>query len=93
MPDADLRKIVNKDIELIYRPWEEKEENLRWKEERKAREKAEKEAERLHQSSLFNDAWVKIWDAPAEPEEPEEIEEEVNEEIEENIEDAENSEE
>jgi hypothetical protein len=29
MPDADLRKIVNKDIELIYRPWEEKEENLK----------------------------------------------------------------
>ena len=93
MPDADLRKIVNKDIELIYRPWEEKEENLRWKEERKAREKAEKEAERLHQSSLFNDAWVKIWDAPVEPEEPEEIEEEIDEEIEESIEDAENSEE
>jgi hypothetical protein len=29
MPDADLRQIVKKDIELIYRPWEEKEENLK----------------------------------------------------------------
>lgn len=62
MPDADLKWIVKKDIELIYRPWEEKEENLKGKEERKAREKAEKEAERIHQSSLFNDAWVKIWE-------------------------------
>jgi len=94
MPDADLRKIVNKDIELIYRPWEEKEENLKWKEERKARERAEKEAERIHQSSLFNDAWVKIWDAPAEPEEVgEEIDEEVENEIEESAEEIENNEE
>ena len=90
MPDADLRKIVNKDIELIYRPWEEKEENLKWKEERKARERAEKEAERIHQSSLFNDAWVKIWDAPAEPEE---VDEDVEEEIDEAAEEIENNEE
>jgi len=90
MPDADLRKIVNKDIELIYRPWEEKEENLKWKEERKARERAEKEAERIHQSSLFNDAWVKIWDAPAESEE---VEEEIVEEIDEAAEEIENNEE
>jgi hypothetical protein len=38
---------------LIYRPWEEKEENLKWKEERKAREKAEKEAEEKR-NSLFD---------------------------------------
>jgi len=101
MPDADLRKIVNKDIELIYRPWEEKEENLKWKEERKAREKAEKEAERIHQSSLFNDAWVKIWEATNEEwtannEEWEEaIDEEVDNEIdvEENSDEIENTEE
>jgi hypothetical protein len=29
MPDTSLKEIVKKDIELIYRPWEEKEENLR----------------------------------------------------------------
>jgi len=28
-PDTPLKTIVNKDIELIYRPWEEKEENLK----------------------------------------------------------------
>lgn len=71
MPDADLKWIVKKDIELIYRPWEEKEENLKWKEERKAREKAEKEAERIHQSSLFNEAGVKIWEASENAEESE----------------------
>ena len=52
-PDTPLKTIVNKDIELIYRPWEEKEENLKWKEERKAREKAEKEAE-MKKNSLFD---------------------------------------
>jgi len=36
--------MVNKSIDVIYRPWEEKEENLRYKEERK---KAEKQAEIL----------------------------------------------
>lgn len=40
--DTPLAKMVDKDIDVIYRPWEEKEENLRYKEERK---KAEKEAE------------------------------------------------
>jgi len=52
MPDTPLKEIVKKDIELIYRPWEEKEENLKWKEDRKAREKAEKEAE-IQKNSLF----------------------------------------
>jgi len=54
MPDTPLKEIVKKDIELIYRPWEEKEENLKWKEERKAREKAEKEAE-AQKNSLFSE--------------------------------------
>ena len=52
MPNKPLKEIVKKDIELIYRPWEEKEENLKWKEERKSREKAEKEAE-IQKNSLF----------------------------------------
>lgn len=52
MPESKLKEIVKKDIELIYRPWEEKEENLKWREERKAREKAEKEAE-IQKNSLF----------------------------------------
>lgn len=42
--DTPLAKMVDKDIDVIYRPWEEKEENLRYKEERK---KAEKEAENM----------------------------------------------
>jgi len=29
MPDTPLKEIIKKDIELIYRPWEEKEENLK----------------------------------------------------------------
>ncbi|HKL43875.1 MAG TPA: DNA gyrase subunit A [Candidatus Absconditabacterales bacterium] len=53
MPDTPLKEIIKKDIELIYRPWEEKEENLKGKEERKAREKAEKEAE-AKKNGLFN---------------------------------------
>jgi hypothetical protein len=40
--------MVDKDIDVIYRPWEEKDENLRYKEERK---KAEKEAEKLEKLS------------------------------------------
>ncbi len=43
-PDTPLAKMVDKDIDVIYRPREEKEENLRYKEERK---KAEKEAEKM----------------------------------------------
>ncbi|MCX6824057.1 MAG: DNA topoisomerase 4 subunit A [candidate division SR1 bacterium] len=42
--DTPLAKMVDKDIDVIYRPREEKDENLRYKEERK---KAEKEAEKL----------------------------------------------
>ena len=41
-------------IDVIYRPWEEKEENLKYKEERK---KAEKEAEKMEkEAGLFADA-------------------------------------
>lgn len=43
-PETPLYSMVNKHIDVIYRPWEEKEENLRYKEERK---KAEKAAEQL----------------------------------------------
>jgi len=42
--DTPLAKMVDKDIDVIYRPREEKDENLRYKEERK---KAEKEAEKM----------------------------------------------
>lgn len=45
-PDTPLAKMVDKDINVIYRPWEEKDENLRYKEERK---RAEKEAARMEQ--------------------------------------------
>jgi len=44
--------MVNKHIDVIYRPWEEKEENLRYKEERK---KAEKEAAKLEKEIADED--------------------------------------
>lgn len=43
-PETPLHKMVDKHIDIVYRPWEEKEENLRYKEERK---KAEREADKL----------------------------------------------
>ncbi|MEI6426099.1 MAG: DNA topoisomerase (ATP-hydrolyzing) [Candidatus Absconditabacteria bacterium] len=39
-PETPLQKMVAKHIDVIYRPWEEKEENLKYKEEKK---KADKE--------------------------------------------------
>ena len=39
-PETPLHKMVNKHIAVVYRPWEEKEENLKYKEDKK---KAEKE--------------------------------------------------
>lgn len=45
MPDTPMEKIVTGTIERIYRPWEEKSENVAYKEERKAEAKAEKKAE------------------------------------------------
>ena len=50
--DTPLAKMVDKDIDVIYRPREEKDENLRYKEERK---KAEKEAEMMEKWITSND--------------------------------------
>ena len=50
--DTPLAKMVDKDIDVIYRPWEEKDENLRYKEERK---KAEKEAEKIEKRIIAAD--------------------------------------
>jgi DNA gyrase/topoisomerase IV subunit A len=50
--ETPLAKMVDKDIDVIYRPREEKEENLRYKEERK---KAEKEAEKMEQGAVIID--------------------------------------
>ncbi len=50
-PETPLHKMVDKHIDIIYRPWEENEENLKYKEERK---KAAKEGEKLEQW-LFED--------------------------------------
>jgi len=38
-PETPLKKMVDKPIEIIYRPWEEKDENMRYKEEKKKAEK------------------------------------------------------
>ncbi len=51
-PETALAKMVDKDIDVIYRPWEEKEENLRYKEERK---KAEKAAE-IMESGIYKES-------------------------------------
>ncbi|MDD3262972.1 MAG: DNA topoisomerase 4 subunit A [Candidatus Absconditabacteria bacterium] len=51
-PETPLHKMVDKHINIIYRPWEENEENLKYKEERK---KAAKEGEKLEQG-LFDDS-------------------------------------
>ena len=64
--------MVPQDIDVIYRPWEEKEENLRYKEERK---KAEKEADLLEKAaSLDGDVEDSVKEEPLE--ESEEIVEE-----------------
>lgn len=58
--DTPLAKMVDKDIDVIYRPREEKDENLRYKEERK---KAEKEAEKMEQDSEKSEKVSKAHDA------------------------------
>ena len=39
-PETPLCKMVDQHIDIIYRPWEEKEENVRYKEEKKSKEKS-----------------------------------------------------
>ncbi len=64
-PETPLAKMVDKDIDVIYRPREEKEENLRYKEERK---KAEKEAEKMEKG--ISDESNEVWNASEENETP-----------------------
>ena len=40
-PETPLYKMVDKEIDVVYRPWEEKTENMKYKEEKKKAEKAE----------------------------------------------------
>ena len=40
-PETPLHKMVNQHIDVIYRPREEKEENVKYKEERKKAEKSD----------------------------------------------------
>lgn len=42
-PETPLRKMVDQHIDVIYRPWEEKEENIKYKEEKKKAERNEAE--------------------------------------------------
>jgi len=46
IPESPLSPMVDKHIDIIYRPWEEKEENTKYKEEKKKEEKM--------QDSLFD---------------------------------------
>ena len=62
--ETPLAKMVTQDIDVIYRPWEEKEENLRYKEERK---KAEKEAELLEKAEAAGLQDEETLDAVEEP--------------------------
>ncbi len=74
-PETPLAKMVDKDIDVIYRPREEKEENLRYKEERK---KAEKEADMMEKKMIDKNWEEYLWwenDGIA-PEDMEEITEE-----------------
>lgn len=50
-PETPLHKMVDKQIDIIYRPREEKDENMKYKEERK---KAQKEWERINQEQLID---------------------------------------
>jgi len=45
-PETPLKKIVDKKIEMIYRPWEEKDENIKYKDKKK---------EEVDQNSLFEE--------------------------------------
>lgn len=40
-PETPLYKMVDQKIDVVYRPWEEKTENMKYKEEKKKAEKAE----------------------------------------------------
>jgi hypothetical protein len=40
-PETPLYKMVDKEIDVVYRPWEEKTENMKYKEDKKKAEKAE----------------------------------------------------
>ena len=76
--DTPLAKMADKDIDVIYRPWEEKDENMRYKEERK---KAEKEAEKLEKAAAWaisedTGEWDDAVEEVEEIEETEEISEE-----------------
>lgn len=51
MPDTPLKKMVDKKIEMAYRPWEEKEENLSYKEEIKKKKKQEQQQD----NTLFSE--------------------------------------
>jgi hypothetical protein len=52
-PETPLHKMVDKEIDIIYRPWEEKDENMKYKEDRK---RVQKEEERLNkQQSLIEE--------------------------------------
>ncbi len=52
-PDSPLYDMVKKPIEIIYRPWEEVEENMKYKEEKKQKEKEEAQKK----SGLFDEDW------------------------------------
>ena len=59
-PDTPLAKMVDKDIDVIYRPWEEKEENLQYKEERKRAEKEAEKLERMSEEKISDDVWWEV---------------------------------
>lgn len=40
-PETPLYKMVDQKIDVVYRPWEEKSENMKYKEEKKKAEKME----------------------------------------------------
>jgi len=69
-PETPLYKMVDKEIDVVYRPWEEKTENMKYKEDKKKAEKIEMN-------------WG-LFDIPEEQPKEENVEESKNEENEEN---------
>lgn len=51
LPEEPMVKVTDKVIDVVYRPWEEKDENTKRKEERKAAQKAEKQQDEIDEQS------------------------------------------
>ncbi len=72
-PETPLHKMVDKEIDIIYRPREEKDENMKYKEDRK---RAQKEEERLNNQQILIESPELDTNTEQEPQETNEVESE-----------------